>query len=784
MARAQLSYTSLLAALVLVGAGCRRGSTQPEASAPLAPTTQPSERGTNTGTAATGGATRIKQVALGDAHSCVLMADQRVLCWGDNTLGQLGDHTKTSRSTPAVALVADELGSRNLMSLTAGGNRTCVVAGDTRERLCWGDVPGGVTRDTMPFPELANEPNSPQPLLRAELGPSWICGIRDQSEAVCRPDFERGKPTLVVKPTGYAAEMSLAVGKSHACATKSGVVECWGDNSHGQLGDGTRQSRTSGKPARALHIVDGERVLAGDHHSCVITKNHRELGCWGQNRFGQLGSPGAKDRASVVALAGLEPVADASAGGVHTCAVRSQKTGPEVHCWGRWDISEPCLAAAVEPTADAEYVDLAASSNLCFATRGGLVVCSGTRYNGPVTGRPPPRPGPFLVIPGVHGAVELDAGLDHVCARTSNGQVACWGDNKRGQLGVAGKKQSNDAVFPAVSEILQLAAGESHTCIRNKSGEVYCWGDNGWGQLGHTGTRFRAEPTRVEGLGPVVELSAGGDKTCVVEQSRAVKCWGYGPLGDGTEDSSPKPVGVRIKADIADLEVGDYHICGRTTAGALMCWGSNYMGELGLGNRRDRNLPTQVPGVRNPQSVMTAVYRTCTVDRNGGARCTGTNVSGQLGDGTRKTRTTLTPVRATTAPTAKLAGGIRYTCSLTTTGKAQCWGQVPGLGDVGLKAKPIPDPTVHISDYLATLKPAPTATQPVSCGEQPVTRAIDSGALARLPPNTAVELHSGRNHDCFIKNANELYCWGRNDRGQLGDGSQKFRAVPHQVPLK
>jgi len=337
---------------------------------------------------------------------------------------------------------------------------------------------------------------------------------------------------------------------------------------------------------------------------------------------------------------------------------------------------------------------------------------------------------------------------------------------------------------PPLSNIVQIEAGQAHTCARDREGQIFCWGDNGWGQLGHAGERLSPDPTKVEGLGPVVELAAGGDRTCVVEQSGQVKCWGYGPLGDGTEETSTKPVGVRVKADIVDLELGDYHMCGRSSKGDLFCWGSNYMGELGMGNRRDQPLPTKVPGVRNPAAVMTAVYRTCVHDAKGKVRCTGTNVSGQLGDGTRRTKTRPTKVTATSQASRKLAGGIRYTCSLTQSGAVECWGPVPGMGDVGIRAKPLPDLQPQLTGYVQSLaaNPGPRTTE-VCERKAPTLRTPTDPPLATLAPGKLGTLAAGHDHDCYMVDRRTVYCWGRNDHGQVGDGTHDFRNVPQQVML-
>jgi alpha-tubulin suppressor-like RCC1 family protein len=128
-----------------------------------------------------------------------------------------------------------------------------------------------------------------------------------------------------------ASARGVASGHEHSCAiTDAGGVRCWGNNGHGQLGTGTYAS--DGAPVDVIGLRGGvASVVAGDHHSCAITDAGRAL-CWGDNTWGQLGDGSQENRFAPVPVQGLaEGVLSISAGGAHTCAVTVLD---ELYCWG------------------------------------------------------------------------------------------------------------------------------------------------------------------------------------------------------------------------------------------------------------------------------------------------------------------------------------------------------------------------------------------------------------------------------------------------------------------
>ena len=194
--------------------------------------------------------------------------------------------------------------------------------------------------------------------------------------------------------------------------------------------------------------------------------------------------------------------------------------------------------------------------------------------------------------------------------------ILCWGYNGMGQLGdgTASNRSTPTMVSGLSSGAVGIAAGEFHTCALKAAGGVVCWGYNGFGQLGDGTTTNRSTPTPVSGLGGAgLALAAGLYHTCALTTAGGVVCWGsnsYGQLGDGTATQrlSPTPVSG-LSAGVAAIAADRYHTCAMKTDGGVVCWGSNQFGQLGDGTRTDRLVPTAVQGLESGISAI-AVGRT------------------------------------------------------------------------------------------------------------------------------------------------------------------------------
>lgn len=296
-------------------------------------------------------------------------------------------------------------------------------------------------------------------------------------------------PPVAVDPI-----VELASQSQHTCARrKSGTVLCWGNDSHGQLGNGARAS--SSRLVKVEGLQDAVELAVGRDFSCARRKAG-SVACWGNNEFGQLGDgrgtkPGALSLRPVT-VAGLRQPIQLSAGEFHVCAL--EQAG-KVQCWGR--------------NTEGELGDGK----------------SGSRIK-PVT------------VAGLDDVVDLVSGHRHSCARTRAGKVWCWGDNAKAQLGpAAGReaKRNTPVEVTGLANVAELAGGSDHTCARLQTGRVMCWGSNAAGQLGPRSTAARLPtPTAVRGMADAVDIALGAEHTCALRKTGEVACWGsneHGSLG-------------------------------------------------------------------------------------------------------------------------------------------------------------------------------------------------------------------------------------------------------------
>jgi alpha-tubulin suppressor-like RCC1 family protein len=367
------------------------------------------------------------------------------------------------------------------------------------------------------------------------------------------------------------------------------------------------------------------------------------------------------------------------------------------------------------------------------------------------------RPDAPIVDSGGPNVLQVTQGYRHTCARKSDGTVRCWGRNSLAQLGDGVPLDAGDGgrpditraqLVPGLSGVTAVAAGDNHTCARKSDGAVACWGYNYYGQLGNGVSRNSSPaPVPVTGLVDAVAVEAGALFTCVLKSNGAVACWGAnfsGQLGNGTKGGeSTTPVLVSGLSDAVAIGVGDAHACAIKQAGSVVCWGNNFDGQLGNGTSgNDSSTPTPVSGLNDAVAVVGVGFSTCALRRGGAVACWGYNRYGQLGNGTSGDTPNPTPsnVAGITDATA-LGGGFLHVCALRANGIVSCWGRGSD-GQLGNGA---------ILNDAST----PTAVPVQVVG---LNNAIGIGA-------------GSGDHTCAPTATEALLCWGKNDTGQLGNGT-------------
>jgi alpha-tubulin suppressor-like RCC1 family protein len=372
-------------------------------------------------------------------------------------------------------------------------------------------------------------------------------------------------PPPISNPDSSSGAVSIALGRDHACAkTEAGGVKCWGNNDHGQLGDGTIEN--SNRPVYVTGLMEGVKALsAGVAHACAITSGG-SLKCWGANARGQLGNDSTADSSIPVDVSGLTgEIYAVAAGGEHTCAVT---TSGDIACWGSNDRGQ---------LGDGGTTDSAV---------------------------------PVWISGETEVWKNVAAGTAHTCALSPGGGMHCWGTNELGQLG-DGKGVKSRSVPEDVVGLQEgaasLSASGDHTCVLMATTGVRCWGNNQYGQLGDGTNTNRFVPVDLLALGRGVDaVAAGANHSCAMVEG-VVKCWGWnyhGQLGDGmkTTVSEPKPVGG-VPADLTAVAAGGDHTCALTARGGVICWGRNEFGQLGDGTTFDSAIPVDVKGLQDPLRV-------------------------------------------------------------------------------------------------------------------------------------------------------------------------------------
>ncbi|MCA9697892.1 MAG: hypothetical protein KC431_10245, partial [Myxococcales bacterium] len=376
------------------------------------------------------------QLALGLNHSCVLLVDGDVMCWGDSSVGQLGygntDNIgdNESASTPGQVVIGGEADF-----IHAGTNHTCAILSDETAR-CWG------------------------------AGSTGQLGLGN-TENVGDDEFPFNVNTLTIN----ADILDIQAGSGHTCAlVGAGSVRCWGRNDFGQLGYGNMTDLAI--PLTVDLSLGGTvtQLAVGAHHNCALFDDN-SVRCWGYNNTGQLGY-GSTDNIGDNETPGSVPVVPILPQGIPDDAQINQVALGVEHSCVLYDTGDViCWGANF-------YGQLGQGTTTTVGDNETLATLQKMELGG--------------------DAVSLVLGKHHTCALMSDNGVKCWGRNIYGQLGRGDIANIGDDETPATidnidlgGEVTWLTAGDYHTCAIIEEHEILCWGFNDYGQLGYGDTEYR-----------------------------------------------------------------------------------------------------------------------------------------------------------------------------------------------------------------------------------------------------------------------------------------------------
>jgi alpha-tubulin suppressor-like RCC1 family protein len=317
------------------------------------------------------------------------------------------------------------------------------------------------------------------------------------------------------------------------------------------------------------------------------------------------------------------------------------------------------------------------------------------------------------------------------------------------------------------------------SCMIMEDGELKCWGRNDHGQVGiGYVTDIPIDTPRTvkldRGLSAIKVMADLGKHSCAIDSTNSVQCWGYNNqgqlgLGDNIDRYTPATVNLAEDVDVVQITLGRYHTCVLDTIQRVHCWGQNDAGQIGIGNRINPILnPTVVALVGGVGAIqlVTRRYHNCVIDINKSVQCWGSNANGQIGIRSTAIYQTIPaiiqlgdgPLGQGESFASQIALGGIHTCVLLDGAQnpLKCWGSNAG-GKIGDGST--------IRRYYA-----PTNV---------VLEGVVEGFIT--------ELKAGFQHNCIVVidniNKKKVFCWGQNDKGQLGDGTFTNRNIPTRVSI-
>lgn len=682
------------------------------------------------------GASQAKEVITGVNSTCALDAEGNAFCWGNNANKQLGSDVAGSTATPTLVS-----GGHKFSQIVSGGINYCGLEGGTA--YCWGVSTYGILGDSSVTVDTAT-------------------------------------PVAVVGNHSFA---SLAGGGTFVCGIDTdGRAWCWGQNELYQLGNGT--TSPSATPIAVGGSVNFREVVALEGAACGRDVSNT-IWCWGSNYFGQTGqaSLGAGSYTTVpTPISSTRKFSKLGGSRAHICGIEVLTN--EVFCWGQGDMNQLGNGNAVN-----SYIPVG------------------------------------VTITGTTSAMKATdlVGINQTsCARSNSDQrFYCWGAGNHGEFGDGSTNTYSNATPAFENRILRVirsGTNTEHSCAFEKASDfLYCWGENDdrmsvdsatdpittlqMNMFASARTTLFPKQYRSDGTTalPQIGIAQSAVEKATLTSSDAadtslslcleVKAVDTAFDGQNETCSATEGIGSLASVTLNTLGDGQYHwryrvVSTKYGAGMYTPWGFNGEGEP------DLTIQSTNDGAHNAQwaQVTTSGQSTCALNREGQAFCWGSNASGQLGNGTTTNSASPVAVLGNHVFT-QISGGDGTFCGLEGT-SVWCWGEngyaQTGSGTTG-SGLSTPVQVIGGDEFVALSLGGwrgcgLLSNQSVKCwGENDL---YGGGTGSNTPdPNVAptsisfvsplIQVGSGDNHSCARDAADNLFCWGVNDYGQVGNGTNE-----------
>ncbi len=317
----------------------------------------------------------------------------------------------------------------------------------------------------------------------------------------------------------------------------------------------------------------------------------------------------------------------------------------------------------------------------------------------------------------------------------------------------------NGKEFTPINSLLftNIASSYNFSCGIESAGSLFCWGSGNDGKLGYGDTDDIILPKQVQSESKFTQVSAGVNHACAVTTDKQIACWGdnsYGQLGNNQTKmaSTPTPVAKMAGIQYNQVSLGQVHSCAlgldtNTKTNRILCWGDNSLGQLGVGSSIAKSSVPKAISISSSHNfiqVASTFSDTCGITNNHQVYCWGDNQFGQLGLGKTKHTAYYTPEKLSQTFSYISSGPSQHVCALDESGTAYCWGR-NDFGQLGIgnsEDQNKPTKVVTKDNYLQFIKIA-----------------------------------TGGGNTCAISKAYDLYCWGDDRFGQLGNGESSESSV-------
>jgi alpha-tubulin suppressor-like RCC1 family protein len=775
-----------------------------------------------------GSVSGFRAISAGGGHAMAVRDNGTAYAWGANDYGQLGlgiGNTTDKYEPVTVGLLVDikdvsagawHSGTVRAWGYNGDGQLGIGNTTDQHEPVTIGDLSHIRQIVATQYNSMALEAS----------GYLYAWGDNTYGQVGDLSTIDRPSPVLI--DVLGSKVTSMAGGGLHSMAMKhDGMIRTWGDNTFGQLGNGTNEPEMF---PTLLTVITGmvsieekayPRIDEGTKYTIALKADGNIWG-WGDNYTGQLGDGTYDFRYMPTQTSGLSNAISISAGNLHALALKADGT---VWAWGaswagqRGDGGGGKVNQPVQVHHITNAVDISACWDFSLAaTSDGSVWAWGNNnvrqlgIGNTTTQYEPVR------LTGISNVTSISCGREFSAAVRSNGKVMAWGSNAWGQLGIGNTDEQTGLanVLGGLEKVKSIAAGGYHLLAIQADGTIESWGRNWQGQLGLGNfTGHRALPEQVLNIDTAVMVDAGELHSVALLADGTVRTWGHngdGQLGDGSSSNKHTPQDIGLSG-ITTVSAGYNHNMAVSSDGSVDSWGWDANNQLGTGElKMYQPYPVSVVS-SDQQGLMNSVGRldgmrrspismnhlhALALNTQGNVSAWGYAHNAQLGEGTSGYGLYNTVAAQSAMDNAvSISGGWGYSVALKQDGTVWTWGEnISGVLGQGL------------ADNVKVAYPAAVANLPgivvVEAGPWHVMALDGDGNVWAWGPNNfgqlgviggsekynvpvktgltnIVDIAAGANHSYALESDGTVWAMGTNDYGELGQGDTSTYTEPVRV---